>query len=304
MKVIDLHCDLLSYLAVHPNRSIDDPESLCSTPQRKAGRVEHQVLAIFSETGAHSLESGLKQLDIFHSLNSKQFLLAFENASSFCTEQEPIDTVLQRLDWIYTKTPPLYISLTWNGENRFGGGSGSTKGLKEDGKTLLTFLSEKKHTAIDLSHTSDPLARDIIHYIDAQSLTLPILASHSNFRSVQNHIRNLPDDIAKEIIQRKGIIGLVFYNQFLSSPAQLIDHITHGYTLGGKHSLCFGADFFYKEDFTNKLAASGGFFDEMSDASKYPSILQNLPLSDTQKWDIACKNAKAFLSRAQMQPYF
>ena len=46
--------------------------------------------------------------------------------------------------------------------------------------------------------------------IDANGLDLQVMASHSNFRTLQSHIRNLPDDIAKEIIRSDGLIGFVF----------------------------------------------------------------------------------------------
>ena len=171
MEIVDLHCDLLLYLAFSPNRDPFHPVARCSAHQLKAGNVSLQILAIYAETKPHSLLLGLKQLEIFQSLsqkypeyfNSHNIRPAFENASAFALETEALDEVLERLENILTQIKPLYISLTWNGENRFGGGCGSASGLKKDGEELLTFLSGKG-VAIDFSHASDKLARDCLLY--------------------------------------------------------------------------------------------------------------------------------------------
>lgn len=299
MPVVDLHCDLLFYLALNPDRTPNDPVSHCSFPQLHAGNVQLQVLAIYGETGLYSLLSGLKQIEIFQALEkhpSIQLLPAFESASAFCLENEPLDFVFKRLKQILTQITPLYISLTWNGENRFGGGIGSKAGLKKDGEELLRFLSGKG-IAIDLSHATDQLSRETIDFIDNHKLELRIMASHCNFRKVENHPRNLPDDVAKEIIKREGLIGLVLYSKFLKNQQQLLEQIEYGLQLGGDNALAFGADFFCLEDFDDPSKA-GHFFPEMADSSKYPSILNKLKqLSLKQLEAISSKNALRFINK-------
>ena len=300
MNIADLHCDLLAYLALNPARTPLAPAARCSGPQLKAGNVTLQTLAIFTETSHHSLLFGLKQLEIFLSLpkvypeyfTEDSILPAIENASSFALENEPLDDVFARLGSILTQITPLYISLTWNGENRFGGGCGTTTGLKPDGQELLQFLSDRGIT-IDLSHASDRLAHDILDH----TLDLPVLASHSNFRAIQNHLRNLPDEIAQEIIRRKGLIGLVFYNRFLGAPENLQKQIEHGLKLGGQNALAFGADFFCLEDGIGTADPNGGFFESMSDSSKYPSILAQLSLPEETLQAIALQNIYSFIKK-------
>ncbi|NGX27811.1 MAG: hypothetical protein K940chlam6_01749 [Chlamydiae bacterium] len=306
MDVIDLHCDLLAYLAMSPDRTPSNPAPRCSGPQLKAGNVKIQTLAISSETNIYSLCFGLRQLEIFLELPEKypeyfskeSIIPAFENASSFCIENEPLEDVFQRLENILTRISPLYIGITWNGENRFGGGCGSTSGLKEEGKELLKFLSGRG-IAIDFAHATDSLARETLNYIDAKNLDLRVMASHSNFRTLQSHIRNLPDDIAKEIIQRDGLIGLVFYKKFLGQPVNLYKQIEYGLKLGGENALALGADFFCTEDYSFLLSGEVGFFDEMSNASQYPSILEGIQremaLSQDQLAAIASENAQKFI---------
>lgn len=297
MDVIDLHCDLLAYLATNPDRTPYDPIALCSIPQLQKGNVAVQTLAISAETNFYSLCFGLKQLEIFLQMSKEgpTFIPAFENASAFCIDTEPLDNVFKRLEHILTQIRPLYIGTTWNGENRFGGGCGSQSGLKSDGEKLLQFLSGRG-IAIDFAHATDALARETLNYIDKHSLDIPVMASHSNFRSIVNHIRNLPDDIAKEIINRNGIIGLVPYKKFLNTFDTVYKMIEHGLKLGGEKALAIGADFFCVEDFSLILEGDVSFFDEMNNASKYPFLIEgikkNMNLSDAQLEAIANGNAK------------
>ena len=58
-------------------------------------------------------------------------LAAIENASGFCEEQEPLEDGLRRFERLVAEAGPLaYVSLTWNDENRFGGGNKASAGLK------------------------------------------------------------------------------------------------------------------------------------------------------------------------------
>jgi membrane dipeptidase len=84
----------------------------------------------------------------------------------------------ERLEQIInTVSRILYIGFTHHAENRFGGGNNSKVGLKEDGKKLLQYLNGKK-IAVDFSHASDALARDILDYLSDHNLEVPILANH------------------------------------------------------------------------------------------------------------------------------
>jgi membrane dipeptidase len=317
--IADLHCDLLSYLE-KGMRTPYDSVVRCSVSQLRAGKVKYQVLAVFAETGLNSVKHGLAQLAIYKNLpalypkvfshseklqakqsNKIPVLMAFEGASAFCAEDEPIEVGLQRLKSIIKEiAKPVYISLTWNTENRFGGGTLTTTGLKEDGKRLLEELHQQG-IAIDLSHASDALAYDILNYMDQQQLDLPIVASHSNSRVVHPVPRNLPDDIAQEIFHRNGLIGLNFYRPFVGADESFfVKHLAHWIALGGKKHVCFGADFFYEQDFT--LAFGHGvkdlFFPHFQDASCYSRLLslfhKELHLSEDELEGLASKNLLRF----------
>ena len=276
MRVADLHCDLLWYLSNDPTRTVNDPASQCSVPFLEQGKVDIQTFPIYTVTGPQSAILGQKQFEIFDALPqlmpSLRPKLAIENGSGFCAEQENLEVGLQRIDAWHQKHPIVYISLTWNEENRFGGGAKTQIGLKEDGKRLLEWMSGK-NIAVDFSHTSDALAHDIFQAI--QSLDITPIASHSNFRSVCNHLRNLPDDIAIQIAQKGGVIGLNMVRHFIGTkPEDLILHLQHAQKLGIDRHLCLGTDFFGELDAEAHMKPY--FFDGYSTSACFPKIYQIL----------------------------
>jgi len=294
--VADLHCDLLCYLEGSPVRKPTDRAVRCSLPQLMEGNVKWQTCAIFTETGPSSVAKGHSQLENLLKLSSKEltFYPAFENASSFCSEEEPFEKGVARLEsWMQKGGRPLYISLTWNGENRFGGGAHTRIGLKEDGKRLLENL-HGKNIAVDFSHASDHLAYDLIETIDRLNLEIRLIASHSNAREVSPVPRNLPTAIAKEIFKRNGLIGLNLYAPFLGNdPEAILRHLDFWLSLGGEKGICFGADFFYEGDFRSR-DASLPYFKGFENASCYPSLLEfaaaGLQLKEPLLEQLAYKN--------------
>ena len=315
--ICDLHCDLLSYLAADPERSALDSASRASLPQLEAGGVRLQTLAIFAETGVHPPEWGESQIEammrlpqlypgrarvagrhIDLSLEGVAFIAALESASALCGEEEPLAHGLARMERALRRLGRLfYISLTWNGENRFGGGCGSSAGLKADGRTLLQWMSGKG-VALDLSHAADRLAFDCLDFIAAHSLALPVMASHSNFRAVVNHERNLPDELIDALVASKGIVGLNFYRKFAPSEETLLRHMAYGLEKGVR--LSFGADFFYPEDFAGLACPKLPFLERYGDARCYPHLLQDaavqLGLTAEACEEIAWKHAAGFLA--------
>lgn len=321
--VIDLHCDLLAHMLKMSNPDPFKREGIgCSFTDLAEGNVKLQVMAIFTATQKGSSALALKQSEIFASFLAKYpkdctlvhdtttlnqiadssklgMIAAIENASGFCEEDEPLETGLARLEQIIANTTRiLYIGLTHHAENRFGGGNNSEAGLKEDGKALLQYLNGKK-IAIDFSHASDALAHDMLNYLSQYGLEVPILASHSNYRKVWNHVRNLPDDLAREIIERGGIIGVNFLRAFVNNddPNALYQHINHGVELGGSNAICFGADYFATDDHPDRSRVPF-YFEEHGDASRYPSILETISQQVSPKVveGIGSKNAMRYIT--------
>ncbi|NGX60982.1 MAG: hypothetical protein K940chlam9_00459 [Chlamydiae bacterium] len=322
MPIADLHCDLLAYLASEEGRTIFDPDPHCSLPQLQEGGVNLQTLAIYTETGKKSVALAEKQFTIFRTLpklypeafahlqelkiptRSKKIhiVAAIENASGLCGEGENLENAFTRLDQYRESAGPLlYLSLTWNQENRFGGGNQSKAGLKVDGERMLDYL-DGSGISIDLSHTSDALASDILNYLDKKRLSITPIASHSNFRKICNHPRNLTDEIAKEIFDRGGVIGLNFFKMFVGKtfPDDFMRQVDYARSIGGFRHLCLGADYFYDKDFPLILQPFVPFFyPPFGDASTYPAFFAYLNERFTQAElkKLAYQNLASFFLR-------
>lgn len=320
IPIADLHCDLLSYLEGSKGRTPSDLAARCALPQLREGGVRLQIMAIFTVTAPRSVEKAMRQLRIFELLpvfypadfvhhsskwdsSSPQIaaLFAIENASGFCGEEEPLKEGISRLRRVLKSVPkPLYISFTWNGENRFGGGALASAGLKEDGKRLLEELHGQK-IAVDLSHASDALAYETIDYIEGLRLDIPLMASHSNARAIIPVPRNLPDEIAREIFRRKGIVGLNFYRDFVGeNEGVFAKHIAHWLEIGGKEGIAFGADFFYEGDSAGaRSPAKQHYLKAYQNASAYPRLLnffqKELRLENSILHGMAHQNAFDFI---------
>ena len=319
--VIDLHCDLLSYLTRSKSSIYKTEDVGCAVPYLKEGNVKLQIMAIFAPVESNSHEYGLIQSEIFRDLNSQEnelyrfekqhletfgsnenigMLASVESGSAFCDENISLKEGFRNLEKIIENVGSiLYISFTHHAENRFGGGNYSAVGLKNDGKALIDYM-HNRNIAIDFSHTSDELAYDMLDYISKQNINVPIMASHSNYRPVYDHKRNLEDDVAKEIIQRKGLIGLNFVRAFVNPEKveALEEHVAHGISLGAENAICYGADYFYTKDNPDKSRIPF-YFKEHGNAGFYPEINKVLEqqFGTEQMKKISSQNALDFIEK-------
>ncbi|MBC3539397.1 dipeptidase [Rufibacter sediminis] len=323
LPIIDLHCDLTGYLAYIPGATALDADIIgCAIPHLQAGRVTLQTMAFFTPTEPGSAAFTLQQArlfqenllrndDVFAPVSLKDLqnqvlhgekitiVAAIENASGLCEEDEPLDLAFARLEEITQLAGPLlYIGFTHADENRFSGGNFTLGiGLKPDGEELLRYLSGKR-IALDLAHTSDAAAYDMLHFIDQYGLDIPVIASHSNFRAVYGQARNLPRELVQEVVRREGLIGINFLKKFVDpdQPETLLEHIRYGLE-HASNALCFGADFFQE---SGMMAGGESYFHpQHRNAAQYPVILQELAqqFSAAELAALSHQNALKFLQR-------
>ncbi len=134
------------------------------------------------------------------------------------------------------------LTLTWNGDNEIASGcfSEEDKGLTSFGKEAVKEMIKRKIVP-DVSHLGEKSFYDLCETTD-----FPFIASHSDSFSINPHVRNLKDEQIKIIVQRKGLIGLNFYNKFLgmgNAVEMLIKHTEHILNHGAEDVLCMGSDF-------------------------------------------------------------
>jgi membrane dipeptidase len=275
--VADLHADLLAFVAGGGGRDVRDPASRASVDQLALGGVTVQVLPVYTHGGRGSLAWGQGQVAAFAGVSEVlgeariRTRLAVENASGFFEEAEPFDEGLARLEAAWDAHGLTYLSLTWAARNRFGGGNASDAGLSPDGEFLLGWMVENG-VPVDLSHTCDRLAWDILAFLDAEAPEHVVIASHSNFRAVCDHKRNLPDDLALEIKMRGGVIGLNLCKAFVGpAPEAAVEHVQHAWSLGLDDTLCLGTDFFSELDLPQPTRHRF-FFDGFDTAVCHPRL--------------------------------
>ncbi len=133
------------------------------------------------------------------------------------------------------------INLTWNHANALSGSSREQpeRGLSTIGRQFVEKM-EDLHILVDVSHLSEAGFWDVI-----EMARRPIIASHSNAKSVWNHTRNLTDEQITAIIGNQGVIGLNFYRDFVGGSQDLDmlrAHLEHILELGGAACAALGGD--------------------------------------------------------------
>ena len=156
-------------------------------------------------------------------------------------------------------------TLTWNERNVLAGSHKTGGGLSKQGREYVK-EAQRLGILVDVSHISDEAFWEIMDMTQA-----PVVASHSNSRSVCDVSRNLTDDMFRAICQTGGVTGLNQYVHFLGAEEANIDtacdHILHFLEMdpSGKH-IALGADL----DGCDTLPAG---FDGIE---SYPALAQRL----------------------------
>lgn len=97
---------------------------------------------------------------------------------------------------------------------------------------------------LDVSHASHASAREAVRY--AKTLTLPIMASHGGCYRRFPHMRNLPDDVLRDIAKLGGVIGIFTLTFCLDAENNTLQpfarHLRHALEVCGKDAVCVGGD--------------------------------------------------------------
>lgn len=134
----------------------------------------------------------------------------------------------------------LITTLGWNERNPLTGSHCTGGGLTALGKIFVQ-EAQRSGMIVDVSHISDEGFWDILDITSA-----PVIASHSNSRSVYPVTRNITDEMFMAICQTGGIVGINLFSDFLGEAADIdtvCDHIFHFLSLDhtGKH-VALGGD--------------------------------------------------------------
>lgn len=138
------------------------------------------------------------------------------------------------------------VQLTGNGRNRLADGIAEERsrgGLSRFGVAVIEEMN-RLGMLIDLSHLSPAGVADVLDLARG-----PVVASHSNCRTVCDHPRNLSDDVIEKIAARDGVVGLTLFSTLinrerdLATVEDLARHIDHIADRVGVEHVGLGPDF-------------------------------------------------------------
>lgn len=180
-------------------------------------------------------------------------------------------------------------TLGWNEKNVLVGSHKTGGGLTDLGRAYVR-EAQRLGMLIDVSHISDEGFWDIMQITQA-----PVIASHSNSRTVHPVSRNLTDDMFLAICRTGGVAGINMYTDFIGENATLntvCDHILHFLSLDpdGTHIALGG-------DLDGCEALPEGF----AGVQDYPKLAQALldrGLSEQVVRNIFWNNAMGVMKRA------
>lgn len=136
----------------------------------------------------------------------------------------------------------VMMTLCWNGENSLAGGCESHARLSAFGRDVIREM-ERVGMLVDVSHLNDASFYEV-----AACANEPLVASHSNARSVCHHPRNLTDSQLKLIAESGGLIGITLYDGFLrpgghAGMEDLYRQVDYMLGLGLEDHVAVGTDF-------------------------------------------------------------
>jgi len=164
------------------NREVEKhPDALmpCTTAEdiRRAKKAK-KICALMGIEGGYAIENSLYALRNFYRLGIRYMTLTHN------------------------------VSHAWADAHR---GDQKNNGLSPFGKEVVKEMN-RLGMLVDISHVSAKVMADVL-----DTSTAPIIASHSGARGVNDHTRNVPDDILKRLPQNGGVIMINFYPSFLDA---------------------------------------------------------------------------------------
>ncbi|PWN32741.1 uncharacterized protein FA14DRAFT_125739 [Meira miltonrushii] len=231
--------------------------------------ITHQLVAQYSD----QIASATSPKDILHNFKNGKInhLIGVEGAHLLGNSLGTLRT--------FYDLGARYLTLTHTCHNAFADTSGSSEneaakplhgGLSAYGKRLIREMN-RLGMIVDVSHTSDDTTKQAIVHSEA-----PVVFTHSGARTINNHTRNVPDEILELVSEKSGrdaVIGIPALPSFVAIEPErqtvqtVADHVEHIAKVAGKSRVAIGSDF-------------DGFLQEpisgLEDVSKYSNLLSEL----------------------------
>lgn len=136
---------------------------------------------------------------------------------------------------------------TWHNELASSSGDHDAQpfGLTDAGKVFAR-EAVRQGLLLDVSHASDRATRELLAV--AAETGAPVVATHSNARTLANHPRNLADAELGALARSGGVVGVNFHGPFVTRgrPATLADvvrQVRYLVRVAGAEHVALGSDF-------------------------------------------------------------
>lgn len=267
MFICDCHCDTLTEL-YNKNASLYENEQHFDIKRQIALGGGLQFCAIYVPTEVFRYQGGLRYtlclldkynqeikklhengIDVLQVRTAEDAgnVLKHKAATLLAIEEGgAIDGSLEALRCLY-ELGVRAMTLTWSNRNDIADGineESTGSGLTLFGKQVVAEMN-RLGMLVDVSHISTAGFWSVI-----ETSTKPIIATHSNAKSLCSHPRNLNDEQIKALAQNGGLAGITFAGQFLEedwrnacieSVYKHIDYMLN--IIGNDDHIGFGSDF-------------------------------------------------------------
>lgn len=267
MFICDCHCDTLTEL-YNKNASLYENEQHFDIKRQIALGGGLQFCAIYVPTEVFRYQGGLRYtlclldkynqeikklhengIDVLQVRTAEDAgnVLKHKAAALLAIEEGgAIDGSLEALRCLY-ELGVRAMTLTWSNRNDIADGineEATGSGLTLFGKQVVSEMN-RLGMLVDVSHISTAGFWSVI-----ETSTKPIIATHSNAKSLCSHPRNLNDEQIKALAQNGGLAGITFAGQFLEEDwrnaciESVYKHIDYMLNLiGNDDHIGFGSDF-------------------------------------------------------------
>ncbi len=267
MFICDCHCDTLTEL-YNKNASLYKNEQHFDIKRQIALGGGLQFCAIYVPTEVFRYQGGLRYtlclldkynqeikklhengIDVLQVRTAEDAgnVLKHKAATLLAIEEGgAIDGSLEALRCLY-ELGVRAMTLTWSNRNDIADGineEATGSGLTLFGKQVVAEMN-RLGMLVDVSHISTAGFWSVI-----ETSTKPIIATHSNAKSLCAHPRNLNDEQIKALAQNGGLAGITFAGQFLEEDwrnaciESVYKHIDYMLNLiGNDDHIGFGSDF-------------------------------------------------------------
>lgn len=267
MFICDCHCDTLTEL-YNKNASLYKNEQHFDIKRQIALGGGLQFCAIYVPTEVFRYQGGLRYtlclldkynqeikklhengIDVLQVRTAEDAgnVLKHKAATLLAIEEGgAIDGSLEALRCLY-ELGVRAMTLTWSNRNDIADGineEATGSGLTLFGKQVVAEMN-RLGMLVDISHISTAGFWSVI-----ETSTKPIIATHSNAKSLCSHPRNLNDEQIKALAQNGGLAGITFAGQFLEEDwrnaciESVYKHIDYMLNLiGNDEHIGFGSDF-------------------------------------------------------------